>query len=150
MTSIERGFTLIELLVVLVLASITAASAGIAVQAVMERAKYSGAIREISALLHSARIASVQEGKPIGVRYDTARRMLTSGRKSTAIPSELFVEYVSLPRLSDGGELIDIFEFNADGYGRGGLFSIFRGQTGVQFDLNIVFGDIRQSAVSRY
>lgn len=143
------GFTLLELLVVLVVASIAVGVVGVAGQSYLERSRYHQTVRDITSQLRQARALSLQEGRPITVRYrPEIRRLVVEGGGYLNIPPSLGVQWDVAERNaktpSEAG--VPIFVFSPDGGARGGRLAVLRGGQGVAFRVNWLLGTLEQTA----
>lgn len=153
-----RGFTLLELMVVLVLAALVATVAGVSGQALLSRAQYHQTVKEVNALLVSAKAEAVRSGRVVSVRYAADRLAVeTSADRQVSVPADVVVEAQPVPVVAPAGTLPSIqsnaqsagqrpvFVFYPDGTAHGGGLAVLRSGRGVMFRVNWLLGVVESS-----
>ena len=113
------GFTLLELLVAITIAALVL---GVSIPATMRMygsMQYHGAVKDVVAILTSARYAAISEGDSQDVLVKPQSGELTLNDKVRKIPSSMTLEVVAARELNQEG--VGVIRFYSDGSSSGGV-----------------------------
>ncbi len=128
------GFTLLELLAAITIAALVL---GVSIPATMRMygsMQYHGAVKDVVAILTSARYAAISKGDSQDVLVKPQSRELTLNDKVRKMPSSMTLEVVAARELNQDG--VGVIRFYSDGSSSGGVVRLEH-ERGMQVEVQV-------------